>query len=166
MTRRRLVDAGLAVVLTCSACHSHEADGEASKSPLAVSPADFRQLGWIEGRWVGHAPDGRPFYEEYRFTDDSTIGTWSYADSTAGTPVDSGAIRLRAGQVTSGNDMVAWVVTALDANRVAFAPQRGVRNSFSWERGAQGGWVARLHWTADGRQPAGDVVYHMEPRSR
>lgn len=157
-----LVLAMTAVLSACSAPGSGR-DGSGSK-PLSAS--DFRRLGWLEGSWVGKEPDGMPFYEEYRFKDDSTMGTWSFRDSTATSPNDSGEIRLRGGKVISGNDLVSWVVTSLDDGRIEFAPLRGVHNSFSWTRGSDGGWVASLHWPADGTRPARDVKYHMEKFAR
>ena len=161
---RRFV-CGVVVFLAVAACRGESAGGSDSKSPATVSLTEFRTLGWLEGRWVGEEPDGNPFYEEYRFKDDSTMGSWAYADSVATAANDSGEIRLRRGQVTSGNDLIAWVVTSLDERTVQFAPLHGARNSFTWTRGSGAGWVASLHWPADGSQPAKDVVYQMEPRS-
>ncbi|MEO7987341.1 MAG: DUF4019 domain-containing protein, partial [Gemmatimonadales bacterium] len=115
--------------------------------------------------WVGRQPDGSGFYEEYRFKDDSTIGTWGFADSAATVANDSGEIRLRSGQVTSGNDLVGWVVTSLDTCRVDFAPLHGAQNSFTWTRRPDGGWIAKLHWPADGSRPTRDVEYRLQRRS-
>jgi hypothetical protein len=152
-----------AVLSACSAGGTRRV----GSSPEAVSASGFKRLGWLEGSWVGKEPDGKPFYEEYRFKDDSTMGTWSFRDSAATSPNDSGEIRLRGGRVTSGNDLVSWVVTSLDNGRIEFAPLRGgVHNSFSWTRGSDGGWVASLHWPADGTRPARDVEYHMEKFAR
>lgn len=153
-------------LLTLSACHPREAGGEPSKGPASLSVAEFKTLGWLEGRWAGKEPDGHLFYEDYRFKNDSTMSTWSFADSAATVASDSGEIRLRGGRVTSGNDLVAWVVTSLDGRSVQFGPLRGARNSFTWKRAANGGWSASLHWPADGSRPAKDVVYRMEPRAR
>lgn len=163
---RRLTRGIGILLMTLPACHTAGSGGESAGKPATVSPSEFRKLNWIEGGWMGAEPDGSAFYEEYRFKDDSTIGTWSYADSASTVPNDSGEIRLRAGRVTSGNDLVAWVVTSLDRGDIEFAPLRGARNSFTWRRGSDGGWAASLHWPADGSRPAKDVVYHMKPRSR
>lgn len=154
------------LLIVLPSCRPAGAGGGASAKPATVSPSEFRTLDWIQGGWVGREPDGNPFYEEYRFKDDTTIGTWSYADSASTVPNDSGEIRLRQGQVTSGNDLVAWVATSLDRSEIGFAPLRGARNSFTWTRGPDGGWVASLHWPADGSRPARDVVYHMEQWAR
>ena len=133
--------------------------------PAAVSRDEFKSLAWLEGHWVGRQPDGSGFYEEYRFKDDSTIGTWGFADSAATVAHDSGEIRLRSGQVTSGNDLIGWVVTSLDTSRVDFAPLHGAQNSFTWTRRPDGGWIAKLHWPADGSRPARDVEYRLQRRS-
>ncbi|MGH7498261.1 MAG: DUF4019 domain-containing protein [Gemmatimonadales bacterium] len=157
---RRCVSAVVAGV-AIAACRG----GGGSERPASVTLAEFRSLAWLEGSWVGKEPDGNSFYEKYRFKDDSTMGTWAFADSAATAASDSGEVRLRGGQVTSGNDLLAWVVTAFDYGQVRFSPLHGARNSFTWSRGSGGGWVASLHWPADGTQPARDVVYQMEPRS-
>jgi hypothetical protein len=163
----RLLTAGRVMLLVAlPACRAAGSGGESTKKPATVTSAEFKRLDWIQGGWVGKEPDGNPFYEEYRFKDDSTIGSWSYADSASTVPNDSGEIRLRRGQVTSGNDLVAWVATSLDGKEIKFAPLRGARNSFSWTRGSGGGWVASLHWPADGSRPAKEIVYHMEQRVR
>lgn len=150
---------GLLAAVGCGAGGSARAR---PTDPATVSPAQFQVLRWIEGRWVGKEPDGKAFYEGYRFTDDSTITTWTYRDSTTSTASDSAAIRLRNGRVISGGEQIAWVVSALDSTTVEFAPLQGARNGFTWAR-EPGGWAATLHWPANGNEPARDVVYHMLP---
>lgn len=165
---RTQIDRGNRVLLLGLAvadCRAGEGTRQRPTSPMTVSPAEFKSLRWLEGRWKGKAPDGKPFYEAYRFTDDSTIATWNYPDSTALVATDSGEIRLRGGQATSGGEQVAWVVAALDSGTVEFAPLRSARNSFTWAREPGGGWVATLHWPASGNEPAREVVYHMGPSS-
>lgn len=140
-------------------------DPRDSRRPASVSSDEFKSLAWLEGQWVGRQPDGSAFYEEYRFKDDSTIGTWGFPDSTATAASDSGEIRLRSGRVMSGNDLVGWVVTALGATTIDFAPLHGAQNSFTWTRSPDGGWLARLYWPADGTRPERNVEYRMQRRS-
>ena len=157
--------AWMLALLAAAACAAGEASRPRPTSPLTVSPAEFKTLRWLEGRWVGQEPDGKFFYEAYRFTDDSTMATWNYPDSSMTAATDSGEIRLRGGQVTSGGEQIAWVVAALDSASVEFAPLRGARNSFTWAKASGGGWVATLHWPLNGNEPARDVVYRMTPVS-
>ena len=129
---------------------------------LPVSVAEFGRLRWIEGKWRGQAAGAQPFYEGYLFLDDSTLRTYSYADSTVTTPSDSGDIRLRDSAVTTGSQGMQWVVTEFDSNRVHFAPVRNVRNSFTWVREGNDRWMAYLRTPASGDKPASETIYTMD----
>ncbi len=129
--------------------------------PLGVRLSDFQHLRWIEGRWRGEEPNGKPFFEGYRFENDSTIRSYSYADSVNSVPSDSGVIVLRKGEVSTGSEGARWVASELTARHVAFVPQRGVRNSFVWERTSADTWTATLRWPAAADRSAREVVYRM-----
>jgi hypothetical protein len=58
----------------------------------------------------------------------------------------------------------AWVATIFNGNMVHFAPVRGARNRFLWERAPEG-WTARL-FPPDGSGEKRERVYHMTPISR
>jgi hypothetical protein len=54
-------------------------------TPVRVTPREFATLRWIAGDWRGGGTGGTmqpPFYERYRFADDSTLLVESFADST------------------------------------------------------------------------------------
>jgi hypothetical protein len=127
--------------------------------------ADFRNLRWLEGRWRGFMPDGKTFYEQYRFLDDSTIAMHSFADSTFTRSTDSSRVQLRNSAVTSAGLTAAWVATRLDSTGADFAPQRGVSNRFTWARESATRWNATLRWTdSDGRPQS--VVYALHKLGR
>jgi hypothetical protein len=130
-------------------------------APASVSVSGFQNLRWVAGRWRGMQPNGRPFFERYRFENDSTIRSYTYADSTATLPADSGEIVLRAGQVTTGSGGARWVADEITATRVSFVPLRGASNSFVWERTSPDSWTATLRTPATADRPAREVVYPM-----
>lgn len=115
-------------------------------TPLQTDARQFRSLTWLEGMWRGTQSDTAPFFERYQFQDDSTISTWSYADSLATQVVDSGKIRLRAGTVVSGDSARGYVLTALDSVSAHFEPQGAAVNAFSWQRTSETSWTATLTW--------------------
>lgn len=137
-----------------------------SPQPLTVTTDAFRMLGWLEGRWRGDQPNGLPFFEEYRFENDSTIRSFTYADSVTSTPTDSGAIVLRNSVVTTGSEGTRWAVRELSESRVGFEPQVGADNSFVWERVSSDAWTATLRWPGTKNRPAREVVYRMARVSR
>jgi hypothetical protein len=126
-------------------------------------PQTFRTLKWIEGRWRGSDSAQLVFYEEYRFVDDSTIVMRSFADSMFSAPTDSSMLTLRGGRVENVSPNATWVATTFFGNSVHFAPVKGARNRFLWER-ATTGWTARL-FPPDDPSPNGRL-YHMTPMQR
>lgn len=136
--------------------------GEGELSAVGrFTPAQFATLRWIEGTWRGRLPDGGAFYERYRFSDDSTIVTQAFADSTLSTTSDSGRIVLRDGIVVDEGGAARWGATRLDSSGVAFGPLEGATNSFTWTRDRADRWTATLTWT-DKDAKARAVTYPME----
>lgn len=160
----------LLAMLALGACGprpvTSSAPGDAATGPTvglaarAVSVAEFGTLRWLEGRWRGTQPDGRPFYESYRVADDSTITT--YPDATSTTPSDSGAVALRGGVVATGSGGARWVVAELEPGRVHFAPDGSAQNHFTWVRRSPDAWTATLVWPATPERSAREVVYEMQ----
>jgi hypothetical protein len=159
----RLLLAG--VLFVCSACQrdlsTTGADAAAAtRPPVTVTVAELQGLRWLEGTWRGTGVDQIPFYETYRFLNDSTIQTLYYADSTLMQISDSSRIALAQGHLTSGGAQARWVATEIDALHVHFEPQAGVQNSFTWTYESPSAWTATLRWTEDG-QPM-KRVYQMQ----
>lgn len=137
---------------------------DASPPPRRTTLAEFSFLRWLEGRWGGSENGANPFYEAYRFLDDSTLESRTYADSTFVAATDSGAVRWRNGIVSSGSGGASWVVTAIDSSSVHFEPLEGAINSFTWTRTSPAGWTALLQWK-DSAGKAQQRVYQMTRRS-
>jgi hypothetical protein len=146
------------LVLGIGGCEKKGPASTTVEAPLQVSSAQFQQLRWIEGSWRGTGGGVDAFYEGYRWTDDSTIAKYDYADSTLGMVTDSGTIALRAGVVRSGTER-SYVVVALDSTTVRFAPERNAANGFEWRRTAPDAWTARLTWDSAG--VAKERVYEL-----
>jgi hypothetical protein len=143
------------------------ARGDTTTPPVAGTFAldDFRRLRWIEGQWQGFMPDGKKFYEGYRFQDDSTIVKNSYADSTFRSATDTSRVTLRGGTVADEGGRARWVATRLDSTGVDFAPHHGATNHFTWARESGDKWNATLRWTdAQGRPQ--NVVYALRRMGR
>jgi hypothetical protein len=154
----------LGVLLGVAGCSSNtpRVDTTAAATAPAFTAQNLRMLGWLEGKWRGTLPDGKPFFEGYRVLNDSTIAKYDYPDALATTPSDSGLITLRAGRITSGSGAMIWGVTQLSDGFVRFDPVQGARNSFVWRRTSAAEWIATLMWPATTNRPAGEVVYVMK----
>lgn len=61
--------------------------------------ADFQALRYIEGDWRGSGYEGGPFYESYRFVDDSTIDMTAWTDSTMTVARERSQYLLRDGSI-------------------------------------------------------------------
>jgi hypothetical protein len=168
--RTLAVSVALAVTAACKPAQDRlPIDTSASTSDSIVAGryavADFRNLRWIEGRWRGFMPDGKTFYEQYRFLDDSTIAMHAFADSTFSSSTDSSRVQLRSSAVTNAALTAQWIATRLDSTGVDFAPQRGATNRFTWARESPTSWNATLRWTdRDGRPQS--VVYALHRMGR
>lgn len=136
-----------------------------SASPRAaarITPREFRRLRWIEGSWRGSGDGQAPFYERYRFADDSTLIVDSFPDSTLASVTESTRFELRGGRLGNASTTTRWVASRLDGRAVDFVPEVGVRNTFTWRYESRDSWWALLHWPASETRPARDASYHME----
>jgi hypothetical protein len=107
-----------------------------------VTRAQFARLRWIAGDWRGIGVDGTtqaPFFERYRFVDDSTLLVESLSDSTRRTVSETSRYELRDGRLGNTGAGARWVAVALDSLGVDFAPVARARNTFRWERAARAG---------------------------
>lgn len=153
------------MVLSGSACSKSTPDAPPASEPRTFTQAEFASLRWLEGFWLGTGNGTSPFYEGYRFRDDSTLVSFTYSDSTFATAADSGTIYLRGGVVVDQGDKASWVATAFDTTSIRFSPREGARNSFLWEHESDDKWRATL----ESPPPEGDgsvrrTVYQMVRR--
>jgi hypothetical protein len=134
----------------------------APQAAARLTRADLRGLRWIEGSWRGSGAGQAPFYERYRFVDDSTLVVDSFADSTLAPVGESTRFELRGGRLGNAGTAVRWVASRLDARSVDFVPVAGARNTFTWRYESPDRWTALLHWPASDTRPARDATYTME----
>ena len=160
-----LIIAGLAL-LGAAACARTRSDSSTqnasapSPSPKLLAAADLAKLRWIEGTWRGTGIDQPPFYERYKFENDSTLVVETLADETLSKVNDTSRFELKDGHFGNSEGGSVSVATALDDNSISFAPV-GKGNYFRFQRESENSWKAILNWTGkDGT--AKERIYHME----
>ena len=90
-------------------------------------------LQFLEGRWVGTGPDGKPFYEAYRRVDDDTLVSERYEDETFGKIVDGSTVSLDEGEITSRWGDFTWRADEIRSGFASFAPINAP-SAFTWRR--------------------------------
>ena len=139
-------------ILAAVAASAPPLAAQTAASAVRATPAQFRELRWLEGTWRGRMSNGKYFYERYERVNDSTLRIIHFPDSTLATRGQVETITLRGGTIRHGD---ANAIT-LDANSVAFARPSQATPDFTFRRTGTG-WTATLH-RADG--PA--TVYQMQ----
>ena len=134
------------------------------REPVAVlRPTDLGALRWIVGSWRGSGDGQAPFYERYRFTDDSTLLVESFKDSTLAEVTEGTRYELRGGLFANAStaQSAQWVAVRLDRGAITFAPVRRARNRFTWRPESADVWTADLEWPASNAAPARSRSYRM-----
>ncbi len=131
-----------------------------AQAPLAgVTAAQFHQLEWLEGTWLGSGGAYPAFYEEYRRINDSTVQMRAFSDSTLRTARDSSLIEWRQGAITkSRGGRVQYLAVLLEPDRIRFLPPGTATGGFTFARRSRDEWTATLHPSAPGRP---ETVYTM-----
>ena len=148
-----------ALVLVFTACARHDPRLlSSSQGPAKLSAADLAKLRWIEGSWRGSGVDQAPFFERYRFENDSTLLVDSFPDEKLDKINDTSRYELKDGQFGNGN----YVSSGIDDQGINFEPVAGkAKNSFRWERVSADKWKATLKWT-DANGSLKERIYNME----
>jgi len=172
-----------------SAAPANSAPAPASSTPASAesSPkgkfttADLAKLKWLEGTWKGTGGD-KPFFERYRFENDSTLVVETFADDSLAKIVDTSRFELKNGEFGHDMGVRRAVASSITENAVQFVPapshtrplangstplpQPGNdqnQNSFRFERSGDGTWNAILQWPARNGKLESSKVYKMEP---
>ena len=134
-----------------------------AERPATLRAADLRALRWIAGTWRGSGDGQAPFYERYRFLDDSTLLVESFKDSTLADVSESTRYELRGGRLANAVPESApqWVAVRLASGAITFAPVRRARNRFTWRPESRDVWIAELAWPATNAAPARTRTYRM-----
>lgn len=130
-----------------------------SPSPKLITTADLAKLRWIEGSWRGTGDTQPPFFERYKFENDSTLVVETLADETLSKVTDVSRFELKDGHFGSGTADSGSVATALDDNSITFAPL-GKGNFFRFQRESDNSWKAILNWTDKSGAPK-ERIYNM-----
>ena len=110
-----------------------------------VTRPQFRRLAWLIGRWRGSGRFVPPFYEQYRFRDDSTISMTAYTDSTFQTETaDSSVIELRDGRVRSRTPRAIYEVLEFSPTSVRFRRIGALDGGHRFEHISRDEWRATL----------------------
>jgi hypothetical protein len=142
--------------------------GTAAPTPATLTAAELAKLRWIEGAWRGTGDVEKPFYERYRFENDSTLAVEGFPDETLSKADDVTRFELKDGRFGNGGEGSRWAASEVTDDSITFVPVKGARNSFRWQKEPDGTWTAILEWPAAGDKPARRRVYKMErwPKSK
>lgn len=128
-----------------------------------ITPADLAKLRWIEGSWRGTGDIDKPFYERYKFENETTLAVESFDDDKFAKATDVSRFVLKDGEFGSTDaEGRRSAASAIDANSVTFEPVAKSRNTFRFERESENAWKAVLTWPATDKAPAGQRIYKME----
>jgi len=154
----RVITHAALLVLLLAACQ-HSPDAQTNRADAKkFSTADIAKLKWIEGTWRGSGVDQKPFFERYRFENESTLAVDSFPDEKLDKVEDTSRFELKDGVFGNGS----YVASSIDDNGINFEPFKDANNSFRWERVSDNAWKATLKWPAKDNKPARERVYNME----
>lgn len=163
-----VVVTGCLALLTVSGCarhpegsHAQNAAASPAPSPKLITAADLTKLRWIEGSWRGTGDGQAPFYERYKFENDTTLVVETLTDETLSKVSEVDRFELKDGHFGKSASDSGSVATALDDNSITFSPLGKARNSFRFQRESDNAWRAILNWT-DKDGAAKERIYHME----
>jgi hypothetical protein len=140
---------------------SPSATPSTSPVPLQITAADLGKLRWIEGTWRGTGGGVPPFYERYKFENDSTLVVEGLADETFTKVNETSRFELKDGHFGHSEGESGSLATALDDNSISFEPFGKPSNSFRFQRESNDSWKAILKWTDKTGAPK-ERVYNME----
>ena len=102
-----------------------------------------------------------PFYERYKFENESTLAVETLADETLTKTTEVSRFELKDGHFGQSDGDSGSVATALDDNSISFAPYGKPSNYFRFQRESENSWKAILNWT-DKTGAAKERIYNME----
>lgn len=142
--------------------HQPTPQPQQAAQPKRVSADDLKKLRWIEGAWRGTGDVEEPFFERYRFENETTLAVESFKDQTLSKADDVTRFELTDGVFGNRGEGARWAATELDDNSITFSPVAKARNTFRWQRESADVWKAVLDHPASDGKPARQRVYHME----
>jgi predicted O-methyltransferase YrrM len=113
---------------------------------------DFAKLEFLEGRWVGTAPDGNAFYEEYDFPEEGIMRSRRAADKSYSSYSDGSTVKLEDGAIISRWGEFEWRATSISEYAVHFEPV-SAPSAFSWTANSADEISVVQEWTDEKGQP-------------
>ena len=107
--------------------------------------ADLAHLRFLEGRWQGTGPDGRPFYEAYDFVDPGTFRSRRYPDASFATATDGSTVVVEAGEIVSRWGEYSWRAVEVTPRQVCFEPATAP-SAFCWRRAGEAAVEVVQRW--------------------
>ena len=126
------------------------------------SPVDLKKLKWIEGTWRGTGDVEAPFFERYRFENETTLAVDNFTDEKLTKVEETTRFMLSEGQFSNGGEGSRWAASVIDDQGVTFEPLVEAKNTFRWQRESDNTWTAILKWPPRDGKPARQRVYKME----
>ena len=143
----------LGVVLLASACQPTARIEQVT----AFTTESMQKLRWLEGAWCDAGGGGTPYYEVYRFENDSSIRMTYYADSARTDARDSSRIYLEAGTIYHLAARDRWRAIEVDSTGIVFESLTEPGRRFIWRRESPAVWLATLE------SPSGSpLVFRLE----
>lgn len=94
---------------------------------------DFRQLKFLEGRWMGTDPTGAAFFEQYDFPDAATLRSQRFAAADFSAATDGSTVTLKDGEVISRWGDFSWRASEITPDKACFVPLKAP-SAFCWKR--------------------------------
>jgi len=145
-----------------SSGNSTQSNSTPAPTASKLTTADLKKLRWIEGTWRGTGDGQTPFYERYKFVNDSTLTVETLENEKLDKVKDVARFELKDSQFGGGSQGSRYVATAIDDKSITFDPVTKARNSFRWERENEDSWKAVLFLPANDKEPAKEITYKME----
>jgi hypothetical protein len=164
-TQHRFFIAVVSLMFLIGACASSSQTNQQTASPTpqpkAITAADLTKLRWIEGSWRGTGDIEKPFYERYKFENDTTLLVESFDDEKFEKVTEASRFELKDGHFGKTEGESGSVATAFDDNSITFSPLGKSRNSFRFQRESADSWKAVLNWKDASGTPK-ERTYKME----
>lgn len=121
------------------------------------TPEQFALLTFLEGRWEGTGPDGKPFFEQYRFENPTRLRPGRFADATFSAETDHSVVTLADGRIVSTWKEFTWEASDVTAGKACFTPINAP-SAFCWTRTSDSIVEVTQRWTDEHGKPQAYVM--------
>jgi hypothetical protein len=118
----------------------------AAHGQQSATSSDFQKMKWLIGGWEGKTSSGSPFYEAWKFYNDSVLVNFIIEIRNSDTIVkESSAIFIQKGKICMGSHNSTWNLSRLTNNEMIFKNDSiNYSNTIIWVRSADDHWFAIL----------------------